>query len=186
MVSRLILTVIVVAAVIVIGVGGYSAYSMFNHGTLNISAADIPINSNVTGVYITFTAFSLHSNSSGWTNYTISSKTVNIFGVTLNNSSFLGSLSIPAGKYTMIKVQVSAVSVDLTGTNESFTLASHYAFLNHPFTISGHSTTHLTLEFNLSQDLNLNSKIFTSYIGVVISLVQVIFFLSLYGDPVRQ
>ncbi len=169
MVSKLTLTVVVVVAVILIGVGGYSAYSFLNHGTLNISAADVPINSNVTGVYITFTSFSLHSNSSGWTNYTIPSKTVNIFGVSLNNSSFLGSLSIPTGKYTMIRVQVSAVSVDIAGTNETFTLASHDAFLNHPFTISAHTTTHLTLEFNLSQDLNLSSKIFTPYIGVVIS-----------------
>ncbi len=169
MVSKTTLAAIVVVVVVIVGVGAYAAFTTYGHGTLSLSAADVPVNSNVTAVYITFSGISLHSTSSGWTNYTIPTKTVNIYGVTLNNSSFLGSLSIPAGNYTMIRVYVSAVSVDVAGTNESFTLASQSAFLNHPFTVKGLSTTHLTFEFNLNQCLNLNSKVFTPYIGMVVT-----------------
>jgi hypothetical protein len=169
MASKTTIAVIAVVIVVVIGVGVYAALTTYGHGTLNLSVADTPVNSNVSAVYITFSAISLHSTSSGWTNYTISSRTVNIYGVTLNNSSFLGSLSIPAGNYTMIRVYVSSVSVDMAGTNESFAMASHAAFLNHPFTVKALSTTHLTFEFNLNQCLNLNSKVFTPYIGVVVS-----------------
>ena len=168
MVSKTILAVVVVVVVVAVGLGAYSALT-YGHGTLTLSAADLPVNSNVTAVYITFSAISLHSTSTGWTNYTIPTKTVNIYGVTLNNSSFLGSLSIPAGNYTMIRVYVSAVSVNASGTNETFTLASQSAFLNHPFTVSAFSTTHLTFEFNLNQCLNLSSKVFTPYIGIVVS-----------------
>ncbi len=169
MVNKTVLATVVIVIIAVVVVGAYSAVTAYGHGTLKLSAADNPVNGGVTDVFITFSAISLHSNSSGWTNYTLSSKTVNIFGVSLNNSSFLGSISIPAGKYTMMRVYISAVSVEIAGMNESFNLSSHSAFLNHPFTVAASSTTSLTFEFNLTQCLNMNAKVFTPYIGVVAS-----------------
>lgn len=169
MVNKITVAVIVIAIVAIAGAGTYAAITTYGHGTLSLSAADVPVNGNVSAVYLTFSEISLHSTSTGWTNYTMPSRTVDIYGVTLNNSSFLGSLSILAGNYTMVRVYVSAVSVVVADTNESFNISSHSAFLNHPFNVRAFSTTHLTFEFNLNQCLNLNSKVFTPYIGVVVS-----------------
>ena len=79
------------------------------------------------------------------------------------------TLIIKAGNYTMIRLYLTSVSVEIAGVSVSFTLASHDAFINHPFTVTAHSTTNLNIEFNLSQDLNINSRIFTPSIGVVVS-----------------
>jgi len=171
------LTIVAVIVVVIASVGLYALIGSHNDGTLRLSAADAPVASGVTAVYITFSAVSLHksssgnssNNTSGWNNYTMSSTTINIYGVTINNSSFIGNISIPAGNYQMIRVYITAVSVMINGVNISFNLSSHFGFLNHPFKVTAGSTTNLIFEFNLNQCLNITSKIFTPYIGVVLS-----------------
>lgn len=106
----------------------------------------------------------LHSNTSGWQNYTID-KTVNIYGLTTSNASLLTNISLHAGKYTMIRLYISKVNVIFSGTNETFSMSAQFAFINHPFTVSPHSTTTVIIEFDLHSDLNLQSKIFTPYVG---------------------
>jgi len=157
----------VVLILIVAGVGGYSYYEYSDTGRMAISVADLPI-SNVSAVYITFTSVALHSNTSGWQNFTID-KTVNIYDLTTSNASLLTNISIHAGKYTMIRLYISNVSVKILGTNVTFKLSAPFAFINHPFTVSAHSTTGIIIEFELHSDLNLQSKIFTPYVGYVVS-----------------
>ena len=161
--------IIAIVAVIIIAGAGIAVFEYYgNMGTLSISVADLPA-SNVSAVYISFSSISIHSNSSGWTNYSLPTRVVNIYGLTLNNSSFLGNITTPSGKYTMIRVYVTSVNVVVVGFNETFKLASRAAFLNHPFSIAPHSTTGFTMEFDLHQCLNLSAKIFTPYIGIVTS-----------------
>jgi len=66
-----------------------------------------------------------------------------------------------------IRLFVNKVTVEVLGANVTFTLASKFAFINHPFTVNAHSTTGIVIDFNLNQDLNLNSKIFTPNVGFV-------------------
>ena len=180
--KKSILVAIAVAIVIVVaGVGIFEYATHYNTGTLKLSAADSPVLSSASAVYITFSAIELHSsqaggnsnnssgNSSGWTNYTFTSRTVNVFGVQLNNSSLFGTVSIPAGSYTMIRIYISSVTVTIAGTNESFHMSSHFGFINHPFTVSAGSTTNLIFEFKLSNCLNFSTMMFTPYLGVVMS-----------------
>ncbi len=166
-ISKVAISVIVIIAVIAGGFT-YVNYSNSNTGKVNVFVEDAPI-LNVSAVYITFTNVSLHNTSSGWSTYTVTTTTVNILNLTTTNASLLSSFSIKAGNYTMIRLYITSVNVKIAGLNVSFTLASHDAFINHPFTVSAHSTTSLNIEFNLSQDLNINSRIFTPSIGVVVS-----------------
>jgi hypothetical protein len=165
--SKIIISVIVVIALIAGGFT-YLNYSNSNTGKVNVYVEDAPI-LNVSAVYITFANFSLHNTSSGWSTHNVTTTTINIFNVTSANATLLTTLDIKAGNYTMIRLYLTSVSVEIAGVSVSFTLASHDAFINHPFTVSAHSTTNLNIEFNLSQDLNINSRIFTPNIGVVVS-----------------
>jgi hypothetical protein len=165
--SKIIISVIVVIALIAGGFT-YLNYSNSNTGKVSVYVEDAPI-FNVSAVYITFTNVSLHNTSSGWHTYTLTTTTVNILGLTTTNASLLSSFSIKAGNYTMIRLYITSVNVKIAGLNVSFTLASPDAFINHPFSVSAHSTTGLDIEFNLSQDLNINSRMFTPSIGVVVS-----------------
>ena len=159
---------IAVVVLVLAGFGGYSYYTgSQQNGHLALTVADAPLSSSVSAVYITFSAVSIHNNSTGWTNYSVQKTTVNILGLTTSNASLLSNISLHAGKYTMIRLYISNVTVNLLGQNETFSLNAPFAFVNHPFTVSAHSTTGITIDFHLNQDLNLNSKTFTPYVGFV-------------------
>ncbi|MGC8645283.1 MAG: DUF4382 domain-containing protein [Thermoplasmata archaeon] len=161
--------VIAIAVVIVAVAAGVAIYEYYGTmGTLRVAVADAPVG-NVSAVYITFSSIALHGNSSGWTNYSLSSRTVDIYDLTVSNATILGNLTVHSGKYTMIRVYITNVVVTIGGVNETFRLASKAGFLNHPFTIAPHTTVGFTLEFDLHQCLNLNAMIFTPYLGVVVS-----------------
>ncbi|MGP6240254.1 DUF4382 domain-containing protein [Cuniculiplasma sp. SKW4] len=165
-----ILIPVVAVVVILAGLGGYLYYAgEESSGNMAIMVADAPAMSGVTGVYITFSSVALHSNSSGWVNYSVPTTTINILGLTISNASLLSNITLHSGKYTMIRLYIKSVTVTVLGMNVSFTLASKFAFINHPFNISPHSTTKIVIDFNLSENLNLNSKIFTPNVGYVIS-----------------
>ncbi|MCL4345269.1 MAG: DUF4382 domain-containing protein [Candidatus Thermoplasmatota archaeon] len=164
-----ILIPIVVIIVIAAGIGGFLYYSgTESNGHMAISVADAPAVSGVGAVYITFTSVELHSNASGWVNYSVPTTTINILGLTISNASLLTNITLHPGKYTMIRLFIKSVTVNVLGVNVSFTLASKFAFINHPFNVSLHSTTKVIIDFNLNQNLNLNSKIFTPDVGVVV------------------
>ena len=137
-------------------------------GHVAMKVADAP-NSSVSGVFITFSDVSLHNNASGWTNYSVKSTTVNILGLTATNASLLTNITLSAGTYTMIRLFITNVTVDMLGVNISFSLHAPFAFINHPFKVSAHGNLNVVIEFNLSQDLSLTSKVFTPNVGIVVS-----------------
>ena len=167
MTSKVVISIVVIV-ILAAGVGGFLYYrNAASDGNMALSVADAPAPSGVTGVYISFSAVELHSNTSGWTNYTVPSTTINILGLTTTNASLLTNITLHSGTYTTIRLFINNVTVKVLGSNVTFTLASKFAFINHPFTVSAHSTTGIIIDFNLNQDLNLNSKIFTPSVGFV-------------------
>lgn len=148
------------------------AFMYLNHfqsnGTVDVYVHD-SANSNVSAVYITFMGVSLHSNNTGWTNYTVGKMTVNILDLTTTNASFLKSITLHPERYTMIRLYIQNVTVVVDGNSYNFTMADQYALINHPFVVSPHSVTNVSIDFNLKQDLNLNARMFTPYVGVAIS-----------------
>ena len=163
---------IAVIAVVIIAVaaGAFVSLNYLNKGTgtLNVYVQDAPT-ANVSAVYITFSAVSVHGNQTNWTNYSVGKTTVNILNLTTTNASLLKSVTLQAQKYTMIRLYISSVNVTVNGSNVSFALKAPFAFINHPFTVSKNSATQLNIDFNLNQDLNMQSQIFTPNIGMVVS-----------------
>lgn len=163
--------VVIVAMIILIAGGAYFGYSYFessqNSGHMAISVADAPV-PGVSGVFITFTNVSIHSNTSGWVNYSVSSHTINILNLTTTNASLLTNVTLHAATYTMIRLYIKNVTVDLLGAKVNFTLNAPFVFINHPFRVTAHSNQEIMIDFNLNQDLNINSDVFTPNVGFTV------------------
>jgi hypothetical protein len=68
----------------------------------------------------------------------------------------------------MIRLYITNVTVVIAGISVNFTLQAPFAFVNHPFTVSSNQTTNVVIDFHLSQDLNLSSKVFTPSVGYTV------------------
>lgn len=136
-----------------------------DNGTLNMAVFDAPPQYNVSAVYLSFSNISLNGVQTGWTNYTLGNRTINIFNLSAQNASLLKSLSLGPQEYTMIRLYINNVTVTVNGTNETFSLASPFAFVNHPFNVTTTGTTNVNIQFNLTSDLNLHAKILTPKVG---------------------
>ncbi|MCL5804186.1 MAG: DUF4382 domain-containing protein [Candidatus Thermoplasmatota archaeon] len=162
-------TAIMALAIILIIVGGFFVYDSYipssNKVPVDMEVADSP-NTLASAVYISFSSVELHGNKTGWTNYTVGNKTVDILGLTLSNASLLSKVTLTAQTYTMFRIFIKNVTVVIAGVSVNFTLASSFAFLNHPFTISAGKPATVVFEFNLTQDLNVMSSVFTPNVGI--------------------
>lgn len=163
-----IVAVIIIAAGLTGLVYYQASQAAANDGHVAMKVADAP-NLGVSGVFITFSKVSLHSNVSGWTNYSVKSTTIDILGLTTTNASLLTNITLKAGTYTMIRLYITNVSVDLLRVSINFTLNAPFAFINHPFKVAAHGDVNMVIDFNLTQDLNINSKVFTPNVGVVVN-----------------
>lgn len=157
---------VVVVAVIIGSLGYY--FLVPANSRLSIEVADQPT-SDISAVYITFSTVALHGNTSGWKNYTLPTKTVDILGLTTSNASLLGTITLTPQKYTMLRIHIQNVTVVVAGVHINLTLASSFGFINHPFDISAHSSSDVIIEFDLQSDINLSSDIFTPSIGIFVS-----------------
>lgn len=164
---------VVVVVLVVASVGGivYANESglLGSSGKMNIGVADAPAVSSVSGVYISFNKISLHSNASGWVNYSVNSQVMNILNVNVSNPNFIANLSLKTGTYTTIRLYLNNVSVVVLGKSVNFTLKAPFAFINHPFKVNATGQLNLVIDFNLNSDLNLNSNVFTPYVGFTVS-----------------
>ncbi len=161
------LTYVISFLLIALGLYGiYGYFNTMNNGNLSIYVSDAS-NATVSGVYITFSSIEVHGNQSGWLNYSTGQRTINIYGINVNNSVLLGNISLQPQKYTMIRIYITSVVVNMNGVNVTFNLSSKFAIINHPFNIQPHSQVSFIVEFKLNESLNVQSKIFTPYIGIV-------------------
>jgi len=178
--SKLMTVIVAIIIIAVVAGGGYYAYHYETTGTMKVSAADnLPSMSGLMAVDITFSAISLHSdkassNTTGWTNYSLHDKTVNILNLNASNAAFLSNISVHAGSYNLMKIYIKNVTVHINtqaifggiwGSNTTVNLtpanASAFVVPVHPATVSAHSTTHIVLDFNLAKDLSPSSSKFS-------------------------
>ncbi|MGC8655453.1 MAG: DUF4382 domain-containing protein [Thermoplasmata archaeon] len=164
--KKSVVIILVIVILLIAGVG-YYYLANYSNGNMNIRVSDASI-TGIMAVYITFNQVAIHGNKTGWTNYSFSSQTINILGLTINNSKSIGNFSLSAQKYTMLRIYIQSVSVTTPAGNITLKLSSPFVFINHPINISAHSTTDVVIEFNLQQSINMESKVFTPYVGIFI------------------
>ena len=176
--NKLMSVIVIVIIVAVVAGGGYYAYHYETTGTLKVSAADTPPSlTGVLDVNVTFSAIALHSdkassNSTGWTNYSLHDKTVNIMDINASDAAFLSNLSVHAGTYNMMKIYIKSVSVGILGIGSvSFHLAHAFAVVVfvHPLVVSAHATTSMVTDFNLSNNIQMSSHTFNMSASVIIN-----------------
>lgn len=157
--KRNIVLAIVLVLVVVGGVVGFLFYAPSN---VQISIRDPPQQSydpKITAIFVSFTSIEIHTanagDTSGWHTITTSA-TVNLLTV-LNVSKVLGKASLPAGKYTELRFNVSHVIVTISGVNVTFTIPS--GSLKIPITGAG-AQAYGALTVNVLLDLSFkNSEI---------------------------
>ena len=176
--NKLMSVIVIVIIVAVVAGGGYYAYHYETTGTVKVSAADTPTGlSGVMDVNVTFSSIALHSdkassNSTGWTNYSLHDKTVNILNLNASNAAFLSNLSVHAGSYNLIKIYIKNVTIyvntsitSLFGANATVSLSLAHDFalvaLVHPVTVSAHSTTSIVTDFDLANNIHVSSHTFS-------------------------
>src|SRR5437899_10393491 len=121
---------IVLALVLVlVVVGGVVGFLFYAPSNVQISIRDPPqqpYDPSITAIFVTFTSIDIHAanagTDSGWHTLTTDA-TVNLFTV-LNASKVLGKASLPAGKYTGLRFNVSKLIVNISGLNVTYTMPS--------------------------------------------------------------
>jgi hypothetical protein len=160
--KRTILLALVLVLVVVGGVVGFLFYAPSNAQISIRDPPQQPYDSSIQAIYVTFTSIEIHSanagDASGW-HTIITSATVNLFTV-LNVSKVLGKASEPAGRYTELRFNVSAVIVTISGINVTFTIPS--GSLKIPITGAG-AQAYGALTVNIVLDLSFkNSEILSN------------------------
>src|SRR5256712_5580910 len=153
--KKKIVLAIVLVLVVVGGVVGFLFYAPSN---VQISIRDPPqqpYDSSITAIFVTFTSIDIHAanagTDSGWHTLTTDA-TVNLFTV-LNASKVLGKASLPAGKYTELRFNVSKVIVTISGVNVTYTMPS----LKIPITGAG-AQAYGALTVNVELDLSFKTS----------------------------
>lgn len=160
---------VIAVALVVIVAGASGGFLFYGPSNAQISIRDppqSPYSSSITAIYITFTSIDVHTanagNNSGW-HPLASSATINLFTV-LNVSKVLGKASVPAGKYTELRFNISQVIVTISSVNVTYTIPSgsfKVPILNGGFQAYGALTVNveLDLSFKDSEILALNGHL---------------------------
>jgi hypothetical protein len=155
--KKKIVLAIVLVLVVVGGVVGFLFYAPSN---VQISIRDPPqqpYDPSIQAIYVTFTSIDIHTanaaSDSGWHTITTGA-TVNLFTV-LNASKVLDKASLPAGKYTELRFNVSKVVVTKSGVNVTYTIPS--GSLKIPITGAG-AQAYGALTVNVELDLSFKSS----------------------------
>jgi hypothetical protein len=157
--------IVLALALVLVVIGGVVGFFFYAPSNVQISIRDPPqqpYDSSIQAIYVTFTSIEIHSanagNDSGWHTIT-TGMTVNLFTV-LNASKVLGKASLPAGKYTELRFNVSQVIVTISGVNVTFTIPS--GSLKIPITGAG-AQAYGALTVNVELDLSFkNSEILSN------------------------
>src|SRR2546425_12622008 len=152
---------IVLALVLVlVVVGGVVGFLFYAPSNVQISIRDPPQQSydtSIAAIFVTLTSIDIHAanagSDSGWHTITTGA-TVNLFTV-LNVSKVLGKASLPAGKYTELRFNVSKVVVTISGVNVTYTIPS--GSLKIPITGTG-AQAYGSLTVNVELDLSFKTS----------------------------
>ena len=165
----------VILAIIIIGsIAGYLFYTDYVQGTMTLTITDPAqtqygssqqYDPSITHINVAFSQFQVHvagqDDSSGWQTIKVSPQTIDMMSV-LSLSQVVGKVPLPAGKYDILRFNVTAVKVTFSGgTSASYTVPSgslKVPVTNGGFQITATSsvTVQLTLSFSSNEILGMN------------------------------
>ena len=168
----------VILAIIIIGsIAGYLFYTNYVQGTVTLTITDPAqaqsgnsqqYDPSITHINVTFSQFQAHlagqGDSSGWQPIKISQQTIDMIKV-LSLSEALGKVPLPAGKYDILRFNVTAVTVSFSGKPSAiYSVPSgslKVPVTNGGFQITAASsvTVQLTLSFNSNEILLMNGHL---------------------------
>ncbi len=168
----------VILAIIIIGsIAGYLFYTNYVQGTMTLTITDPAqaqysssqqYDPSITHINVAFSQFQVHvagqGDSRGWQTIKISPQTIDMINV-LSLSQVLGKVPLPAGKYDIIRFNVTAVTVSFSGKpSVIYTVPDgslKVPVINGGFQITATSsvTVQLTLSFNNTEILAMNGNL---------------------------
>ena len=133
-------------------------YTSRGNGTLVLGVTDSPI-SNVTHIYITISNVAVQDQSNASDSYKVDSTQFDLLSLT-NLTKILGSNSLPAGNYTMIRFTVTSATATISGSNVTLNVPSGELKVPVHFQIKSGETTKIVLDVtvdmtNISTSHNL-------------------------------
>lgn len=156
-----------IVVLIIVGFVGYSYYEIVNsNGQVNVSVTGSDFSAQ--SFNLTFTAVDIRSsNYSMWTNYSTGANTVNLVDYRTPASYSFGNISLIEGNYTMIRFNITRVTITVNGTSHNLRLLHPYASTTGNFPIPAKITTYFKLEFVLNGNINMTSYTFNPVIQVL-------------------
>ncbi|QQG48177.1 MAG: DUF4382 domain-containing protein [archaeon] len=118
-------TITVAVLVLIVAAVAGAGYLLSNRsmGTLAVGVTDSPIPSNVTHIFLTITNIVLQGESNSTVTFAVNATTFDL--LKLNNiTKMLGSQSVPAGNYTMIRFNVTSAIATIAGSNVTLNVPS--------------------------------------------------------------
>lgn len=153
---------VVVAAVLVVGSGIYYFGFDTSTGTLNVNVTD-PLPQGWNSVYVNISSISIHNSNGSGSGIAVKTfstpMTVNLSDAT-TTSLFLASLSLPSGRYQMIRLNITGAYGVYQGAHGThtyqFKLVNNTVDVAGQFSIAHGATTTVILDFNSAQAIHGN------------------------------
>ncbi|MBI3859610.1 MAG: DUF4382 domain-containing protein [Thaumarchaeota archaeon] len=158
--------IIAVGVLLLIVIAGIGAYAILSRpmGTLNIRVTDAPT-PGLTNLYLTVSDISLQNEANSTVNFNVNASEFDLLQLT-NVTMLLGSNSIPAGNYTMIRFNVTTATATINGENVSLKVPSGELKVSvHPhIQVQSGKTTTVVLDMtadmtNISTSYNLTPHV---------------------------
>ncbi len=134
---------IAIVAIIVVAVGAYVLLSRPS-GTLNVIVTDAPA-AGISHLYLTVSDITLQGDGNSSTSFKVTATQFDLLSLQ-NVTKLIGSNSISAGNYTMIRFTVVSAVATESGTNVTLTVPSGEVKVPIHFQVSGGKTTSITLD----------------------------------------
>ncbi|MDG6901833.1 MAG: DUF4382 domain-containing protein [Nitrososphaerota archaeon] len=133
---------IVIAAVVI--VTAYAITMPGGNGSLAIGVTDSPV-SNVSHIYLTISDIQLQGQGNSSVNFKVNSTSFDLLSF-VNVTKMLGSESIPAGNYTMIRFTILSATATIGGKNTTLNVPSGQVKVPLSFRIASGKTTTVVID----------------------------------------
>ena len=142
----------VVVTLVLFAVGFSGCISSEGTGVLVLKITDAPADLNITKALVNISNVEVHLIATGW--YSIVEEEQVFDLVELKNvKQILGNVTLPAGRYTQVRLHVTEALVTIDGVEHDLKIPSSDIKLISPFSINKNETTLLTLDFDVEESV---------------------------------